>query len=586
MDVNEVVKWVAAGRRPEARRDGRGWVIDGTRRGFVLPTLCLVAALVFSFGVTQARVTRRDRLILLAIGATAALAAAVWAREHHCYWLRIDDDGLSERRLMDLWPPRRVPWEGLELTTPLGMAAVLTHRSGRSIQVARDAPLDGLGTLLQVLAERLPRQRGEVIAAAEVLGLPAPLAADPAEDWVDGVPRLYPDLRGVTLESFLTPAAAKALGRLPRVEVHPFVDPSDDPSDQRAGAALSRVLIRDLMLLRSVSVRGPEDTPPLTLAALEADGPPEGEVTAHVTGRVRLEGDRMVATLLVTRGGTGSRRIVLDETAGSLHVACATALAAALDADVDDRTLRRWRALLPSVAALVRHGQIVLEGGDAVAAFRLGSNYPTVLHEVGDGPAALRALVEGLERDPFDAQLCFHAFLAVWTGTGPQDCALQFARKAIELSPGHGKAHMVLPHVSRSRAGLLHHSELAYRLLPGNIFALTNYINYSREAGRSGTELLPLVEQAVLLDPESPLARTQAIEALREAGELGRALEHAEALASLYGPPINPRTLHCLRQNPRMEEALRRGEVDLTQEARDLIDELQAARAKQARTDP
>lgn len=575
MNAQIIFEWIAAGRRTEARCDERSWVIEGTRRGFVVPGTCLAGALLFLFMVTQhPQVARRDQLILLAIGTTAALACAVWTREHYLHWMRIDDDGLSERRFMNLGAPRHVPWDGLELGTSWGMAVTLTHPSGGSIQLARDAPLDGLGTLLKLLAERLPHQRGEVIAAAEILGFPAP-AADPAEDWIDGVPRLYPDLRGVTLESLLAPAAANKLMNLPRVMVHPFMDPTADPRSRMAGVALSRVVVRNLMLLRDVSVRGPEDTPTFSLAQAEAGEPTQGQADVHVVGSLRLDGDGLVVKIALTRADAARWSKEIEGAADSLHVACAHELAGALGVNVDDRTTRRWRALRPTVADLVQHGRVVLEGGDALEAFRRAPDYPTVLHDVDAGQRS--PLMHAIERDPFDAQLCFQAFLAVWTGTGAQDCALQFARKAIELSPGHGKAHMVFPHASRSRTTLLHHSKVAHALLPGNVFAVTNLINYLREAGKTGHDVLPLAEEAVSLDPENPRARHLAIDAHREVGAFDRALEHAEALARLYGPPIHPRTLYCLRQSPSMEDALRRGELDLPKEARELIDELRTA---------
>src|SRR5262249_30979531 len=111
-------------------------------------------------------------------------------------------------------------------------------------------------------------------------------------------------------------------------------------------------------------------------------------------------------------------------------------------------------------------------------------NFPLAAWEVdSELPEARAVYLEALRRDPYNAQLCFETFCAVWRSQRPQPEALQFCRKAIELSPGHGKAHMCAPHAAPPEANMLRHSELGYRLLPGNSFAINNYILNLRRRG-------------------------------------------------------------------------------------------------------
>src|SRR5262249_1956925 len=140
-------------------------------------------------------------------------------------------------------------------------------------------------------------------------------------------------------------------------------------------------------------------------------------------------------------------------------------------------------------------------------------------------PEARDVYLEALQHDPQNAQLCFLTFCSVWRSQGPQPDALQFCRKAVELSPGHGKAHMCLPHAAIADPDLLRHSELGYRLLPNNPFAVNNYILYLRRYGASGEKLIELAEEGIAVDPEDPGCYVQMIDLLCKNREYRAALE-------------------------------------------------------------
>jgi hypothetical protein len=189
-------------------------------------------------------------------------------------------------------------------------------------------------------------------------------------------------------------------------------------------------------------------------------------------------------------------------------------------------------------------------------------------------PGAREKYFTGLKRDPYNAQLCFMTFCAIWTSNGPQPEALQFCRKAIELSPGHGKAHMCAPHAAQRPDEMLRHSELGYRLLPGNSFAVNNYTIALARANAPAEKRIELAEEGIAADPCDPGSYLRLIELCCDLGDYQTALATAERLQKLYEPEMNERALYCLRQNPQMAQLIDSGEYDPAAENRRLIEEL------------
>jgi hypothetical protein len=74
------------------------------------------------------------------------------------------------------------------------------------------------------------------------------------------IPALYPEVDPLRLEAFLGTRDYELIKQFPNVFVLPFYGRGGDPAQKCFGAGLARLMIRNLMLLRNVSIHGPEDT--------------------------------------------------------------------------------------------------------------------------------------------------------------------------------------------------------------------------------------------------------------------------------------------------------------------------------------
>jgi TolB-like protein len=407
--------------------------------------------------------------------------------------------------------------------------------------------------------------------------------------WPPDVPRLYPKLDSRALSAFLTEAEAARIRSLKRVRVMPLFSESSSPRERAFGTGLSRLLVRDLMLVRGLSVRGPEDVPLASYEEVSAD-PSHMMEEALVTGRVKLGRGFRVDLELWSSQGEGAVRTVESENFEEFLLRVSTGVVQTLGGSVPPETLRAWHLGRPaSPGNLIRFGELSLSRPcqleDVLALRALDPAFvlPVYLLE-DDAPERLTHLLSALEADPYDPQLHFMLFCSTWSGVGEQPEAMQFIRRAIELSPGHGKAHMCAPHAASPKVDMLRHAELGYSLLPGNSFAISNYINALLRSGTAGSveRVLELSREIIAMDPKSPDGYLQAIHILRRAGRPQEALAFAEELKGLYGPPMDPRTRYCLEQNPQVRDGLRAGTLDPVRELAELIVRLrqESARAK------
>ena len=148
-------------------------------------------------------------------------------------------------------------------------------------------------------------------------------------------------------------------------------------------------------------------------------------------------------------------------------------------------------------------------------------------------------LLKALEIDPYDAQTCFSLFISIWQSTGAfEPEAVQFLRRAIEFSPGHGKAHMCAPHAAHPAVvkKMITHSELGYRLLPENPFAINNYVINLIESGASEEKMMALCREGIASDPSDPGNYYRMIELFSKLGKHSTALLVAEELQKLFEP--------------------------------------------------
>src|SRR3954454_24932969 len=86
----------------------------------------------------------------------------------------------------------------------------------------------------------------------------------------DGIPTLYPELSALQMERFLTDLDYAHIKSFDNVYILPFVSQKSEPAQLCFGLGLSRLMIRNLMLLRDVSIHGPEDTSEVLCEAIHA----------------------------------------------------------------------------------------------------------------------------------------------------------------------------------------------------------------------------------------------------------------------------------------------------------------------------
>ena len=411
----------------------------------------------------------------------------------------------------------------------------------------------------------------------------------PLPEWPAGVPNLYPQLDGPALCDFLTQQEFKRIRKFPKLMICPLIDSQQEDSVKRwAGAGLSRLLIRDLMLLTNVSVRGPEDTYKSSVEDMREHVASTDceQTTIFMLGQFKQEHGYCLEYEF-WRGGKklGGTRVT-DSRWENLILKCATKVAKSLRAKVTPEILKQWEVARPTTLISLAHlGMLdVGYGPDDTAeksklvrlALQHDPNFAMLMTEY-PGDDNLSWLLKAFELDPYDAQTCFSLFISIWQSKGVfEPAAVQFLRRAIELSPGHGKAHMCAPHAAHEAVvkKMITHSELGYRLLPNNPFAISNYINNLILAGASEEKMLALCREGIASDSSDPANYDRMIELFTQLGNHSTALFVAEELQKLYEPEMNPRALYCLNQNPQRKALIESGQYDPVVENRRRIAEL------------
>lgn len=399
------------------------------------------------------------------------------------------------------------------------------------------------------------------------------------------IPSLYPHLNPSQLERFLTDSTYASIKSFDDTYILPFVSQNSGRTQMYFGMGLSRLMIRNLMLLRDISIHGPEDTPEVSREMIQAvvEAKPR---SCYVTGVANLGSDGYSLEVEVHRHGqpAGRTRICHAEFKGFLRK-CTSAIAGLLGSKFDAGIAQAWEVGQPRDANSLIHlgkihldfdGQTAERGRAALQLVAVDPDFVTALWDLDEElPAARQTYLSALQRDPYNAQLCFLTFCTIWSSKGPQPEALQFCRKAIELSPGHGKAHMCAPHSARRPEEMLRHSELGYRLLPGNSFAVNNYTIALARANAPMAKRIELAEEGIAADPRDPGSYQRLIELYISLGDHRSALATAQRLQTLFEPQLDERALYCLRQNPHMAELIDAGQYDPAAANRRRITELQ-----------
>jgi hypothetical protein len=401
------------------------------------------------------------------------------------------------------------------------------------------------------------------------------------------IPSLYPHLSPLQLEQFLTDPDYTHIKSFENVYILPFVSQQSEPAQTCFGLGLSWLMIRNLMLLRDISIHGPEDTAVVPYEAINeiAQANPR---SGHVTGVAHFGPEGYVLQVEVHRPGQPVQRARVRQEHFKVFLRdCAATIARLLGSTVTATIAKGWNVAQPrDVNSLIQLGQIHLNfpsqqlAQRAQAAQQLLDIDPAfsvaLWHIDEELPGAQQQYLTGLQRDPYNAQLCFLTFCAVWTSRGPQPDALQFCRKAIELSPGHGKTHMCAPHAAQRSVEMVRHSELGYRLLPGNPFAVNNYTLALNAANAPVAQRIALAEEGIAADPRDPGNYLNLIDLCAHPDYYSTALATAERLQQLYEPEMDERALYCLRQNPHRAQLIDSGEYNPAAVNRQLIESLRS----------
>ncbi len=370
------------------------------------------------------------------------------------------------------------------------------------------------------------------------------------------------------------------------VYIFPFVTSTSDDKQAAFGAAFSHQMIRNLMLLNDVSIRGPEDTPRLESDRIE--GILDRANLRFVTGVASRRGSLWSLNYSVYQNGEkAAEGNVTEKDFPQFVRACTETLAKAIDSDGVPTRSDAWdKGQPPSSGALLKYGSLLLnresldkrqKSAKAIELLKSEPAFSLPAWQMdNDFPECRPWYFEALKRDPYDAQTCFEAFCSVSAGGKSEPHAVQFCRRAIELSPGHGKAHMCAPHSAHPDVNMLRHSHLGYVLLQANTFAVSNYVQNLRKYGASAESLIGLANEGIANDPHSPFTYQQMIDLFISLQEWHTALTVAVELQKLFEPEIHPRALYCLRQSPNVKKQLDDGQYDPAAHNRRLIDYLRS----------
>ena len=201
--------------------------------------------------------------------------------------------------------------------------------------------------------------------------------------WPAGVPRLYPALNDQQLAQFLDLAEFQRIAQLPQLSILPLVSKDSRDEDVVFGLGLQKRLIRDLMLVRNLSVRGPEDTPEAYLESAPQLREAK-ERTIFVSGQAQLgHGSWRVELRLFAPGPQAPFAAVVHENDFSRFLEkLAETIAHVCHGQVTDQTRQLWRHGRPTTP------QPLLALGEICASYRAARSQPLA---GGAGPVAARS---------------------------------------------------------------------------------------------------------------------------------------------------------------------------------------------------
>lgn len=381
----------------------------------------------------------------------------------------------------------------------------------------------------------------------------------------------------------------RAIGQLPVVCVLPFVPITDASKSEQLGPGVGMMLAsltrRNLLLTRALSVLDAGDSGLMAPPGFDFTSEPEQLEALHRTASVviqgtftSVEGGYALKLHVCQRAKNGPAQSAVTirfqtQQVSQLSAAIADKLSQILKVQLAPEIKQHWRTAQPrSWQELTQHAQHVERDYlakliDLVAS---GAAHPDIMANFDtdhlDPEIAQRGAAAALQHDPWNAQLYFN--LATSTmHLGPKAVEAQkLLKTAVTIAPGHGKAHMCLPHVipptQTNRDQILAHSETGYRLLRHNTFAISNFCQYLAMLAPEDPRIFPLLKESIELSPYDPGAYSVAVQHLISIGRGMEGLPFAQELVRLCTPPLDERTLYSFRQSADVAQQLDRGEFD------------------------
>jgi hypothetical protein len=514
---------------------------------------------------------------------------------------RLLPEGLAVRTP---WSSEQVlPWAQLSGVRARPAWQELELRFGRR-KVGLSRYLSGLESLAEALRRYAPAQVSSPdalhIVLAHVGTTPAQMLAPrrpSARSWVD---RLR-DATGYEYEAVtdaFEPRFTHWVASWPVVCVLPM---GEGTRGAHLEPLLASLLRRDLGVAGPVSVLGGEETGTLTFRQLleymeqpEA-GPLRWKHVAAVGCEIRDGAVTLRGCLWSVEALSTPRDFHVQgrgEDLGALTAELAARFARALELFPSSAAQARWREGRPRSLQSLEATARACDANDVAwlgRALATGEAHPDALALVdldGHGAEGEAALLAAAAADPSDAQLCFLYGTRLWKGQGRDSAAARALVAGLQAAPGHGKSQMCLAHMfeqmPRNAERILAHAEAGERLLPGNPYAVSNFLDYLHRYAPQDPRRGRLIERMLAEGPDHPAALCTAMDFYIERGEAPRALQLARHFEQLCTPPVSPDVLYALRQNPAMAAALDAGELTPLDEARRCVAICEEAVRKQS----
>src|SRR5262249_19415991 len=181
------------------------------------------------------------------------------------------------------------------------------------------------------------------------------------DSWPKDVPRLYPHLDEFQIAPFLSESEYRLMQSIENVYILPFASADGSAETNRLGFGLERVMMRNLMLLRDVSIHGPEDTPKVwyeDAASLAEENPK----SCYVSGIAERKQSEFVLELDVFRSGQPptSATVCRGELTSFIRE-CSATIGRSLGSGLETSVADGWNVGQPAdLQSLLRYGELLL----------------------------------------------------------------------------------------------------------------------------------------------------------------------------------------------------------------------------------